>query len=189
MLKHSALPLALLTAASGAAAQDLEIAINDDMVEGVYSRQAYGEGKRRDHFGGGVIVNNDSDLVGSGFYRINNDLQGQLNPITVGLGGKAYAASLDHSDETVGALALSGNARVSLPTDIPLSVAGQAHLAPEILTAGESDGLTEVQLRLESQVLDGVDAFFGYRYLEFDMENAQDEEVDDGLQLGVRFYF
>lgn len=189
MLQRCLITCALITTATAASAQELELTLNDDLAEGVIAQRSASDNGQSSRYGGGLLFNDASDLVGSLFLHVNNEIEGQWQPWTLGVGGKLYGADLDRSSETVAALALGGTARVGIPTEIPLAVTGSAHISPNITTSGDADRVTELQLRLEAEVVRGADVYLGYRYLQFDMDNARDEEVDDSLHAGLRLQF
>ena len=88
------------------------------------------------------------------------------------------------------ALSLGGEIRFYFDPQRRFAVSGQAFYAPDILSFGSADNLTDLSARAEMQVSERVMAFAGMRWFEFDLvdgggERTLQEEVFVGL--GYRF--
>ena len=190
MLRRIALLLVLLTAGTATSqATELEIALSDEMAEVLL----IGEQSRTDtqgtRFGGGLLYNDDRDLLGTLFLQVTNRGEWRWQPLTFGLGAKVYAADLDRPDETVGALGLGGDVGVGIPAQIPLAVVFTGYLSPTITTFGDAERLTEFMVRLEGEITRGAHAFLGYRQLKVHSDDFRDVHLDKGLHAGIRLSF
>lgn len=191
MIKRIIAGLALGVGMAGAAqGQEIELTLNDDMAE-LLLANAFSQGQNRSiRYGGSFLFNEDSDRVGSLFLTINNRMAGSWQPVTIGIGPRAYLADLDRPDETLGALAVGGLVGYGIATRIPLELVLQGYLSPSITTGGDGERLTDVHARIEAEVLSGAHAYVGYRYLKVKLEDARrDERVDDAFHVGMRLRF
>ncbi len=106
-----------------------------------------------------------------------------------GVGVRLYYGSIDTPDVGVGALALGATGRVKFSAGIPLALAGDFHYAPKITTFSDGDEVLDTRIRLETDISPNAVAFIGYRTLTLGLKSRPDYEVDDRIQLGVRFQF
>lgn len=189
MLRRALIAALIAGGTATAQAQEVDLVLSDEMAEAVLADRTSQGSNQSSRYGGGVLYNQDDDLLGSLFLMVNNEIEGRWQPVTFGLGGKLYGASLERSDETVGALAIGGNVGIGIPAGIPMAIAVQGFISPNITTGGDADRVTEAQIRLEAEVLRGAQAFLGYRQIKFHMDGHRDERVDDGLHAGLRLRF
>ena len=54
---------------------------------------------------------------------------------------------------------------------------------------GDTESAREFNVRAEIEVLPSTRGYIGYRYLEFDLEDVDDVEVDEHAHLGIRLQF
>jgi len=152
------------------------------------------------------IFRSDSSLIGWGgselgmgiFYNDNNDYTGQFslmqrrqaseeNPLTLGVGARAYLGQNDAGD--VLSIAIGGEVRYTIAGTMPMSVYLVGYYAPKITSFSDSEGVLDTNLGFQIEVLPQTTAFIGFRHLEFDMGSVDYEVDDDSLHLGVRFTF
>ena len=107
-------------------------------------------------------------------------------PLSLSIGGKAYAAFLDDPSDDVFAIAPGVEGRYALPFGLPAAVVANVFYAPEIITFGEADNVLDFNVRFEVQATSRLVGFVGYRLLEFDRDDG-DEDIVDHVQFGVRF--
>ncbi len=189
MLRRVLLTLLLLGTAGSLQAQELEIALSDEMAEIILADRTSQGQNQSARYGGGVLYNEDRDLLGHLFLTVNNEVEGRWQPVTFGVGVKLFGADLDRSGETLAALAVGGNVGIGIPANIPLAVVFQGYISPNITTGGDADRVTEGQVRLEAEIVSGARAFIGYRQIKFHMDTFRDERVDDGLHAGLQLRF
>ena len=63
-----------------------------------------------------------------------------------------------------------------------------AYYAPDIMTFGTADNMSDVTLRIDFGLNSAVNVFAGYRILEIETL-TEDREIDDHLHLGFRWNF
>lgn len=181
---------ALAGIAGHASAAELDLSLSDDTAEiGVLGNPRAGN-MDENRAGAALFFNDDSDIVGSGFWHVTGRLRQGFEPLKFGAGVKGYLADLDAADTTVGALALGGSLRLDIPNmQVPLAASVQGHIAPDITTTGRGDGMVELVSRLEARFARSASAYVGYRYLRFDLDNARDPRLDTNFHVGLRMQF
>jgi hypothetical protein len=177
--------LLLLAMSPSVYAGALDLSLSDEMAEFVLSTDMTSWGFRGGELGAGLLFNEDDDLAGT--LRLQS-LNRVSNAFTYGVGLKGYGVRLDEADEDFAALAIGGEVDFSLATQLPLTVALNAYIAPDILTSDDAEGLHEVSARLQAGISQMASAFIGYRRLEADMP-GDDVEIDDNFHIGIRLGF
>lgn len=184
----AALLMAATTIAFPAAAQDLvgeravgELSLSNDTLQVRYRDAGrnveVGEGSRAS---AALFLSESRDLV------LFGDL---LFPASVGVdrfqllfGPRAYAAMLEEENNDVFAISLGAEARFALSPDGRLAVSGQAFYAPDILTFGTADSLTDLSARLEFEIQPRLTLYGGMRWFEFELIDDIDGESERTLQ-------
>lgn len=178
--------LALSLAAAPVMAADVDLSLTNDSVKGQVnffgpnSDLALGTGYTY-HEGSRHIANLD-------FHAQGRTAVGNL-PTTAGIGVRAVGWDDDHVDG--GALGLGGFATLNVP-DVPgLSFTGSAHYAPSILSFGDSDDMSSLELRGSYRVIRNAEVFAGYRYLNTDLDSPYrgDINLDEGVMAGMKIFF
>ncbi|MCP1673187.1 hypothetical protein J2T57_000279 [Natronocella acetinitrilica] len=180
---------AALLAAPAAQSVELEIALSDEMFEGLVSSQTARSGDQGVQVGGGALYNDERDLLGTLFLQVNNRAEGRWQPFTFGVGTRLWGASLERPDESVFALALGGSIGIGIPAQIPMAVTFQGHASPNITTSGDADRMTEGMVRFEAEIIRGAHAFVGYRQIKVKSREYRDVRIDDGFHAGIRLRF
>ena len=153
-----------------------EVSLSNDTLEARYvdsgKRVGVGEGSR---VSGAFFLSEERDIV------LYGDL---LFPIEFGwdrldlsIGPRAYAALLDEENDDVLALGAGAEVRFVLDRRSRLAVAGSAFYAPDILTFGSADNLTDLSARVELGVAPRVTVFGGMRWFEFDLTDGSGERT------------
>ncbi len=187
--RTSAIALPVATAftltAAPALAGDVDFSLTNDSVKG----QVNFFDNRSDIQGGaGYTYHEGSRHIFNGdFHAQGQTALGNL-PTTAGLGFRGLAWDDDHLDG--GAVGLGGFATVNIPTVPGLSFTGSAHYAPSILSFGDSDDMTNLEVRASYRVIRNAEVFAGYRYVntEIDGSNA-DINLDEGVLAGLKIYY
>lgn len=178
--------LALSLAAAPALAADLDLSLTNDSVKG----QVNFFGVNSDlQLGTGYTYHEGSRHIGNvDFHAQGRTALGNL-PTTAGIGMRGIGWEDDDLDG--GAIALGGFATVNIP-DVPgLSVTGALHYAPSILSFGDSDDMTSLELRGSYRVIRNAEVFAGYRYLNTDLDAPLrgDVNLDEGVMAGMKIFF
>ena len=186
----SALTAAALLGGGQAIANDFEAALTSETAQ--------------------ITFRSDSSLIGWGgselalglFYNYADDVVGQLslfqrrqasekNPLTLGVGVRAYLGTLDVLNRDIAALAIGGEVRYTIPGTMPMAIYLTGHFAPKITSFADTEKVTDVNLGFQIEVLPQTTAFAGFRSLEVDPENTAGtaELDDDHLHVGIRLTF
>ena len=184
-MRRSLTAAVLMLAGLSAQAASLELNLNDEMAELVYAARTDSLGAGNGEGAIGLLFNEDDDWVASLRLLSVNRVS---NALSFNVGFKGYYANLDAPDENFGALAIGGGVKLGLASQVPVAVALDVFLAPDILTSGDAEGVDELSLRLEAQLAPQAAAYVGYRLLEADF-GRRDHEVVDGAFLGIRIGF
>jgi hypothetical protein len=151
----------------------------------------------------------DSSVVGWGgadlglglFYNENNDYIGQVsllqmrqasqqNPLTFGVGVKAYLGQLDDPDANVVGLGIGGQIRYTIAGTMPMAVYLDATYAPQITSFSDTEGSIDYSLGFQIEALPQTVAFVGIRHLEFELDGQPEYKADDdNVHFGVRLTF
>lgn len=154
-------------------------------------------------------LRSDSSVIGWGgaelglgfFYNDVDDYLAQIslmqrrqatsqNPLTLGVGVRAYLGNIDVVDQSVAAVAIGGEVRYTIPGTMPKSIYLTGHYAPKITSFSDTEDLVDVNLGFQLEVLPQTTAFIGYRHVETSLENGVDYELDDDrVHLGIRLTF
>lgn len=148
-----------------------EIALSNDTLELRYIDDARGivdvPGAQA---AGTFFLSEDRDIVLDGSLLFPADLD--LGPLSVLFGPRVYAALLEEENNDVFAASLGGEIRMDLNSRSGLAVVGHAFYAPDILTFGSADSLTDLSARVELRVAARLTAFGGMRWFEFDLADG-----------------
>jgi hypothetical protein len=132
-----------------------------------------------------LFLSEDRDVVGSAGLLLNSDLQ--LGALSVRFGPQVYAALLDEENEDVFSVSLGVEARFDVVKSRGIAIVGNAFYAPDILTFGSADNLTDFQARGEIRINDNLIGFAGYRWFELDLLDREEQELQNELFAGVRW--
>lgn len=184
-MKYLRIPVVIASmAAAPVFAADADLSLTNDSAKaqvnffGTNSDMQLGTGYTY-HEGGRHIGNID-------FHAQGRTALGNL-PTTAGLGVRAIGWEDDDLDG--GAVGLGGFATVNIP-DVPgLSLTGGLHYAPSILSFGDSDDMTSLEMRVSYRVIRNAEVFAGYRYLNTDFEGRGDVDLDEGMLAGMKLFF
>jgi len=169
-----------------------EIALSNDTLQLRYiGREGQvGEGGRID---GAFFLSEQRDIVLSGGAMFSADLPDNVGVggrLTLAFGPEAYAALLEEENNDVFAMSLGAEARFVVNRRIGLAISGRAFYAPDILTFGSADSLTDLSARAELQVAPELVAFGGMRWFEFDLtEGGGKRTLQEELFFGVGYRF
>lgn len=168
----------------------VELAITGDTFEGRYLTGGGMVGLDETSLGFGVFFDTERNIIAQGQLMVPGLLRGTVPDfLTLSAGGKAHFAFLDEPDQEVFDLAPGLEARVALPFGTPMAVVGNVFYAPDILTFGDAESVWDFNVRLEVQFLETTTGFVGYRVLDFDRDDGNDDTIVSSFQVGLRFAF
>jgi hypothetical protein len=165
-----------------------EIAVSDETLQLRYYDQGDYAGIEGSQLAGAFFLSEDRDVVLSAGLQFPTDFD--LGLLTLTFGPQVYVALLDEENSDVIAMSIGAEARFDLIQSLKLAVVGHAYFAPDVLTFGSADKLTDLSARLEIGLADRMTVFGGMRWFEFDLtegngERTLQEEVFVGF--GYRF--
>lgn len=180
--------LALSLAAAPVVASDLDLSLTNNSAKA----QVNFFGAQNDlQLGVGYTYRESKRHIGNvDFHAQGRTSIGNL-PTTAGVGMRGIFYDDDRSNTDGGAVGLGGFATVNVP-DVPgLSFTGSLHYAPTILSFGDSDDMTSLELRGSYRVIRNAEVFAGYRYLntERDFAGSSDINLDEGVLAGIKIFF
>ncbi|HEY7638751.1 MAG TPA: YfaZ family outer membrane protein [Steroidobacteraceae bacterium] len=173
-------------------AQRAEVALSNDTLQlGYVGRDgAVGEGGQ---IMGAFFLSEQRDIVLSGGVLFPATLPDNLSVgqrLTLRFGPQVYAALLQEENNDVLAMSLGVEARFLLNRRMGLALAGHAYYAPDILTFGSADNLTDLSARAELQVAPELVVFGGMRWFRFDLtEGGGETTLQDELFVGAGYRF
>lgn len=186
-MKASRISLMIFSlAAAPAFAGDVDLSLTNDSVKG----QVNFFGTNNDiQLGTGYTYREGGlDILNADFHAQGRTAIGNL-PTTAGIGMRGIGWDAGRVDG--GAIALGGFATVNIPNVPGLSFTGGLHYAPSILSFGDSDDLTSLELRGSYRVIRNAELFAGYRYLNTDLDRPfrGDVDLDEGIMAGMKIFF
>lgn len=185
------LPISLIAASclsfsQAGHANDFDIRISDDTVQGAISIDSDQSDLM---FGMGYLYKDDRETINA--FNVDLHAKGQTAianmPTTVGIGfqGNIYKVE-DFKGSAVG---LGGTVRINLPEVPGVSLEGEAHYAPDILAFNDSDEFTRARVQANYRIIRSADISLGYRYLNAGAEDAGDTTLESGFYLGMKLKF
>ena len=179
----------LIGSSFNASANDFEAALSSETAQFTFRSDSSLIGWGGADLALGFLYNDNDDYVFSGTL-LQMQQPSADTPLTFGPGVKVYFAGLDDVDDEVGALAIGGSVRYTIPGKFPMHAYGTLYWAPEITSFSGADGVTEYDFGFQIEALPQTVFFVGYRHLEFDHEDDSSYEVDDDeLHFGIRLTF
>jgi len=191
--------LVLMMAAGNAAAQsenpgdipsghEAQVQLSNDTLQLKYlsSGQKFGVDKSR--FSGAFFLSEDRDIVLSAGLVFPVDFD--FGRLSVLIGPQLYAALLNEENNDVMALSLGAELRFVIDRDLDLAVAGYAYYAPDIVTFGSADSLTDLSAQVEIPFSKQMKGFAGMRWFEFDLtEGGGSQTLQEEIFVGLGYRF
>lgn len=165
-----------------------ELALSNDTLQLRYETDAEAVGVDDGRLFGAFFLSEQRDIVLSAGLGMAGNLD--FGRLEVLLGPQIYAALLEDENDDVMSVSVGAQVRYLLNQRLGLAVSGHAYHAPDILTFGSADSLTDLGARVELGVADQVTVFGGMRWFEFDLTEGQGERTlqeEVFVGLGYRF--
>ena len=136
------------------------------------------------------LLYNDADDLLIELSLMQSNAPSEQNRLTLGVGMKAYIGRIDPINDNVLALGIGGEVRYTFPGSMPMAVYLNGHIAPDITSFGDTDGIVEYELGFQVELLPQTTAFVGLRNMEIENNNGFDYTlVDSEVFIGVRLTF
>jgi hypothetical protein len=193
---HAALAVFLTLLANLANAQENEsdtdsmgeLALSNDTLQLRYETGGNIVGMDRSRFAAAFFLSEERDIVLSAGLAFPADID--LGPLSVAVGPQVYAALLEDENNDVMSVSVGAQVRFLVNRRMGLAVAGHAYYAPDILTFGSADNLTDLSARVEIGLGDKAIAFGGMRWFEFDLtEGGGERTLQEELFVGFGYRF
>jgi len=174
-------------AASKPEARWAEVAVSDDTLEGRYRVPTSFGGQPHSEFSYAVFLSENRDFVGSAGLLMGTELNFGWEPLQIKFGPQAYAAMLNEENNDVFLLAVGVEARYELVPSRAIAIRAHGYYAPDILTFGAADEMTDVMVRGEMELTDRLIIFAGYRWFRLELNNTEQRDLQNQLFGGVRW--
>jgi opacity protein-like surface antigen len=184
------LSAAALLANSHAMANDFEAALTTETAQITFRSDSSLIGWGGSELAVGLFYNDDNDILGQ-FGLFQRRQASKDNPLTLGVGVRAYLGTLENINQDVAALAIGGEVRYTIPGTMPMALYLTGHYAPKITSFSDAEQVTDLNVGFQIEILPQTTAFAGFRSLEVDPKNSNRtaELDDDHLHVGIRLSF
>ena len=152
-----------------------ELTLSNDTLQLQYLSTARFAGLDRARLAGAFFLSEERDVVFSGGLLLPATLDDAR--LSLKFGPQAYAALLEDENDDVLALSVGAEARLLLNRSNNLAVMGFAYYAPDILTFGSADAVTDLGARVEVNLGPRLMGFGGMRWFEFDLTDGDGERT------------
>jgi len=170
-------------------ASDLEIALSSDAAQFTFRSDSSLIGWGGADLGFSFLYTDADDFLGE-VSLMQSSQPSAENRFTLGVGVKAYIGRLDSVDDSVLAIGIGGEVRYTFPGSMPMAVYLSGHIAPEITSFGDTDGIVEYVLGYQIELLPQTIAFVAVRNIEIENDNNADYKLlDSDVRVGVRLTF
>jgi hypothetical protein len=128
----------------------------------------------------------DGDLISLGLHVV--DVREPNSPLYLGVGGRVFG--FKDGDVDGGAIGVGGFFRYQIPKVTGLSTAGYLYYAPRVVSFGETDNLTDADIRIQYSLLPTARVYMGYRYSSFKIEDiSKSFMLEEGIHFGLKVDF
>lgn len=182
------LGIGLLAVSSAASAAGLDFQLGNHTAQIKFFTDSGTLGYNGGEVGFGGFVDSRNDVLGTASAKVEGLAAGET-PLSFGLGVSAYGGSIDKPHENVGAIALGGLVKYTIPYHMPMAVKLEGYFAPQITTFGDAKSFSDLNLDYQIEVTPGATAYIGYRILETDLKNYGSYKLDNALHVGIRLHF
>lgn len=196
MLRKALIFILAIAPFSTASAAAIDFRLGSNMAEVNYLSQDATFGYGGADTGVGIFWNDRDDFLASGTILVTGGSDGDVRGLHFGVGGKVYAGILEFpiENQNGAVLAIGGQVRYVFAGKMPFAILLEGFGAPDVTSASDFKGLTEIRLALELEVTPSARAYIGYRTLEVKLRNGfgnarKGHELDDEGHIGVRFAF
>ena len=170
-------------------ANDLEIALSSDAAQFTFRSDSSLIGWGGADLGFSFLYTDADDFLGE-LSLMQSSQPSAENRLTLGVGVKAYIGRLDLVDDSVLAIGIGGEVRYTFPGSMPMAVYLSGHIAPEITSFRDTDGIVEYVLGYQIELLPQTIVFVAVRNVEIENDNNIDYELlDSDVRIGVRLTF
>ena len=165
-----------------------EIALSNDTLQLRYTDGGRALNLNTSRVSGAFFLSEDRDIVLSGNALFPADLN--LGPLSLLFGPQVYAALLKEENDDVLGISVGAEARFDINRTRGIALVGYGYYAPDILTFGSADAITDLGARAELRLAPRLIGFGGMRWFEFDLTDGSGERtLQEELFVGVGWQF
>ena len=135
----------------------------------------------------GMFLSEDRDIVATAGLLMGSTLNFGWKPLEIRFGPRAYAALLSERNTDAVALSIGVQVRYELIPSHSIAITGHAYYAPDILTFGSADQVSDLMARGEIAVTDKLIAFGGYRWFRMALADQPNRDLQNQIFAGVRW--
>lgn len=188
MIKRCLVAASLLAVSTAGHAQGLDISLSDKTANLVYLSDSGSLGYGGADMGFGLFFNEGNDYLGSGNLLVTSQPASGRN-LQIGVGAKTYLGEHDATDEVAAGVGIGALARYVIPAQMPMGVALEGYVAPQVTSFADTEGIQELMARFEVEIMPSTRGYIGYRMLEPEFEESGEVEFDDEVHLGIRVLY
>lgn len=138
----------------------------------------------------GYLQNTQGNRVLSAGIFVIGETGNSDNPMELGVGFKGLGVqSADPLTGTVYGLSLGVELRYYPESINRLALSSQIYYGPNVVVSSPANGITELGVRAEYQILPQAFAYIGYRSFDVSLDGGGHDMIDNGFQLGFRILF
>ncbi len=189
MSGRSVIGAVLMSLAFAASARSVELNVSDDALYARYAEPLRSTIGNPLEWDASVMHNGDKGDAATFGFHVLGDAGSRSVRLTAGVGGQAFWASPDGSNDDALGLALGGWIRAVPPQYDRLAFELRAHYAPNVLTFQDGDHYWEAIAKVAYQVLPNAEAYLGYRRIRLGLEDKHDRTIDSGFNVGLELRF
>jgi hypothetical protein len=164
-----------------------EVFASSKAIEARYEVPTSYGGQPDSAFDYGMFLSEDRDIVGTAGLLMGSTLNFGWTPLEIRFGPRAYVGLLSERNTDVVALSIGLQARYEIVRSHNLAIAAHAFFAPDILTFGSADQISDVMVRGEIGVTDRLVAFGGYRWFHMALTDQPSRDLQNQIFAGVRW--
>ncbi len=188
LIRLICLSLSCIAAMSTASANDFEALLSKETAQFTFRSDSSLIGWGGSDLGLGLFYNDESDFILQASL-LQMRQASEENPLTFGVGVKAYLGQLDKPDADVFAFGIGGQVRYTIAGTMPMAVYVEGYYAPDITSFGDTEAVLDYTIGFQIEALPQTVAFIGIRHLEIEGDGGDYDADDDNLHFGVRLTF
>jgi len=174
---------------TGAAAQSLDVSLNDNSALFDYAastRSRGGLGNSAVDLG--IYFTNTDDIMAMLGLQVMDGTGTGSPGLDAGVGAKFFALRAD-AKQDIYALTLGGQLHYTPASASRVGVLLQAFYSPDIVTFGDGKQFLFVTARVGYLVMQRAEVYFGFRRVEAELSSRENLGIESGLHIGLQVTF
>ncbi len=200
-MKKALVSLCLMLSTGGVQASGLDIALSNNTahLSMLLNPYAFYQGGGSE-LGLGGFISEDGDKLAHATLIARGYRQSSTSQYSLGAGFKAMYGDVTipaesnngtEAEETVGAIALGFQAGmlISSSRHNPIEAMFEGFIAPSITSFSDAERFSELNARLQVEIIPQAQAYIGYRRMRFNTRNFDNVRLDRSVHLGIKLTF